>query len=66
MAAYTVVHGRDGDPAWGLAVCDLADGARCYARMEEPDLLAEAERNELVGARLELVPGEGNVNLVKR
>jgi hypothetical protein len=34
--------------------------------MEDSDLLAEAERRELVDARLELVPGEGNVNLVKR
>ena len=66
MAAYTVVHGRDGEADWGLAVCDLTDGTRCYARMEDPDLLIEAERRELVGARLELVPGEGNVNLVKR
>jgi acetyl-CoA C-acetyltransferase len=65
MAAYTVAHGRDGAADWGLAVCDLPDGARCYAKMEDADLLAEAERRELVGARLELVPGEGNVNLVK-
>jgi acetyl-CoA C-acetyltransferase len=66
MAAYTVAHGRDGSADWGLAVCDLSDGTRCYARMQDPDLLAEAERNELVGVRLELVPGDGNVNLVKR
>jgi acetyl-CoA C-acetyltransferase len=66
MAAYTVAHGRDGSADWGLAVCDLPDGARCYARMQDPDLLAEAERNELVGGRVELVPGDGNVNLVKR
>jgi acetyl-CoA C-acetyltransferase len=66
IAAYTVAHGRGGDADWGLAVCDLSDGTRCYARMEDPDLLAEAERAELVGARLELVPGERNVNLVKR
>ena len=57
---------RDGSADWGLAVCDLPDGARCYARMEDPELLAEAERDELVGARLELVPRDGNVNLVKR
>jgi acetyl-CoA C-acetyltransferase len=66
MAAYTVAHGRDGTADWGLAVCDLPDRTRCYARMQDPDLLDEAERSELVGARLELVPGDGNVNLVKR
>ena len=36
VAAYTVVHGRDGAPEWGVAVCDLPDGARrCYARIED-------------------------------
>jgi acetyl-CoA C-acetyltransferase len=66
IAAYTVAHGRDGEAEWGLAVCDLSDGARCYARMEDADLLADAERRELVGATVELVAGEGAVNLVKR
>jgi hypothetical protein len=33
--------------------------------MEDVDLLAEAERREMVGDRLELVPGDGNVNVVK-
>jgi acetyl-CoA C-acetyltransferase len=68
IAAYTVVHGRDGEAAWGLAVCDVADGsgARAYARMEDPALLADAESVELVGASVDLVAGEGNVNVVKR
>src|SRR6185436_2136494 len=28
VGAYSVVHGRDGRPEWGLLVCDLAGGAR--------------------------------------
>jgi acetyl-CoA C-acetyltransferase len=65
VATYTVAHGRDGAPEWGLAVCDLPDGARCYARVEDPDLLGEIEASEWVGAAIGLVPGEGHVNLVK-
>jgi acetyl-CoA C-acetyltransferase len=68
VAAYTVAHGRSGEAEWGVAVCDLPDGsgARVYARLEDADVLAEAERTELVGANVDLVPGEGNVNLLKR
>ena len=33
VATYSVVHGRDGGAEWGLAVCDLPDGGRCYARV---------------------------------
>jgi acetyl-CoA C-acetyltransferase len=65
VAAYTVAHDRGGAPEWGLAVCDLPDGTRAYARVEEPALLDAMEREEWVGARVELVPGGENVNLVK-
>ena len=66
VAAYTVAHGRDGAADWGLAVCDLPeDGVRCYARMEGADVLAEVEANECVGASVDLIAGEGDVNLVK-
>ena len=68
MAAYTVIHGRGGEAEWGIAVCDLPDdsGARAYARIDDPGLLAEAESTELVGAGVDLVTGEGNVNRLKR
>lgn len=62
VATYTVAHGRDGSPAWGLAVVDSASGARAYARIVDPDLLAEVEKVEWVGAEVELAAGEpGNV-----
>ena len=68
VAAYSVVHGKDGSPEWGVAVCDVpgtgSGGARCYARIAEPDLLADAEQTELVGRTLKLTTTEGNVNLV--
>ncbi len=69
VAAYSVVHDRDGEPEWGLLVCDLPGGERCYAKVLEPTALAEAERRELVGADVDLVPsrvetllGDGTLN----
>jgi hypothetical protein len=39
-----------------LLVCDLADGARTYAQVRDPDLCSEAERTELVGRNVWLSP----------
>ncbi len=72
VAAYSVAHGRDGSPEWGVAVCDVP-GGRCYARLEDADLLRGAEREELVGTTVTLetrtVPlmtgGEGPRNVVR-
>ncbi|MHB8669465.1 MAG: thiolase C-terminal domain-containing protein [Acidimicrobiales bacterium] len=67
VASYTVAHGRDGAPAWGLAICDVAPGVRAYARVEgdDQDLLADLESSEWVGRTVELVPGDGARNRVK-
>ncbi len=65
VATYSVVHGRDGSPEWAALVCDLpAPGgnssppdrpaARCYARLEDAEALEAAEREELIGQRVEL------------
>jgi acetyl-CoA C-acetyltransferase len=61
VAAYSVVHGGDGAAEWGVGVFDLPDGTRTYAKMVEPDLLASAEEEELVGRTLTLTTRE-NVN----
>jgi acetyl-CoA C-acetyltransferase len=61
VAAYSVVHGRDGEPEWGVAVCDVPDGGRTYAKMLDAGLLASAETEELVGRTLTLTTNE-NVN----
>jgi acetyl-CoA C-acetyltransferase len=61
VATYSVAHGRDGAPAWGLLVCDLPDGSRCYARSDEPAVLDAMERDEWVGARVDLAT-DGVVN----
>lgn len=58
IATYTVMHGRDGDPSHGAAICDLPGGARCYVRIVDPALLAMAEREELVGRSAEIGAGD--------
>jgi acetyl-CoA C-acetyltransferase len=57
VATYSVVHGRDGAAEWGLVVCDLPQGGRCYAKVLDAGLLAEMEATEWVGAAVEVVPG---------
>jgi acetyl-CoA C-acetyltransferase len=63
IAAYSVVHGRDGAADWALLVCDLEGGDRCYGRVVDADLLTELERSEWVGRRVELRSSEDNVNI---
>ncbi len=67
VAAYSVVHGPDGTPEWGLAVCDVPGGGRCYARIELPELLIEAETVEWVGrtVRIRSSAERDDLNLVE-
>jgi acetyl-CoA C-acetyltransferase len=64
LASYSVVHKREGRDA-GVAICDLPDGSRCYARVEGDDMLDSMERQEWVGREVELTGGEGEVNLIR-
>ena len=72
VVAYSVVHGRDGAPEWGVAVCDLPGGeARTYAKMTDAAMLVSVEERELVGSPVRLTPskvalatgGEGTANV---
>ena len=66
VAAYTVAHGRDGEPEWGLVIGDVADGPRAYGRVEDPDLLRRSRpRSGSAGPRYLEAGGRG-VNLVPR
>jgi acetyl-CoA C-acetyltransferase len=64
VAAYTVAHGRDGAAEWGLAVCDVPDGTRAYAKVLDPGLLDAIERDEWVGAEVTLADAGNAVNEV--
>lgn len=72
VAAYSIVHGREGGPEWGVAVCDVPGGeGRAYAKLLDAGLLAAAEEEELVGRVLTLSPtavelptgGDGQMNV---
>ncbi len=65
IASYTVAHGRDGAPEWGLVIGDLDDGTRAYGRVEDDELLTEMESTEWVGATVELSTTDAGVNLVR-
>ncbi len=64
VASYTVAHGRDGEPEWGLVIADLPEGDRGYARVDDAGLLAEMEATEWVGAEVDVVSADG-VNTVR-
>ena len=65
VASYTVAHAKGGEPEWGLVIADLPEGQRAYGRVEDPELLADMEQREWVGATVHLVAGDRGVNLVK-
>jgi acetyl-CoA C-acetyltransferase len=65
VATYAVVHDRDGERKWALAVCDLSDGTRGYAKVLDDGVLADMEADEWVGATVHLVDGGTGVNLIK-
>jgi acetyl-CoA C-acetyltransferase len=66
VAAYSVVHGRSGDPEWALLVCDVTPTERCYARVDgDADLLRDLEAAEWVG-RVVTVRADGAVNRASR
>ena len=54
-----MVHGRSGEPEWGLLVCDVDADVRCYGRVDDPDVLAEMEAREWVGTTVRLRADEG-------
>jgi acetyl-CoA C-acetyltransferase len=62
IVTYTVLHGRDGAAEWGLLVCDVDGDTRCYARVEDAQMLAELESTECVGRAVALTTDEKNVN----
>lgn len=62
IAAWSVWHGRDGAPATSLAVVELADGTRGYARTEDPDALAALSEGEWVGRTVRVEPGPDERN----
>lgn len=53
VAAYTVMYDRAGNPSHGAAICDLPDGNRIYASIDQ-SLLEKAINEEIVGQTFRL------------
>jgi acetyl-CoA C-acetyltransferase len=49
VEAYTVMHGRDGEPETGICAILTSEGARTWATSEEAEVLRQMEREEFVG-----------------
>jgi acetyl-CoA C-acetyltransferase len=62
IAAYTVEHNKSGLSA--LAICDLPDHTRCYARSEDQALCQAMEETEWVGRKV-ILHSENQVNTFK-
>ena len=57
VATFTVQYDRNQEPVDGVAICDVAEGVRGYARIVDPDVLALAADGEFVGRSVDLVQG---------
>jgi acetyl-CoA C-acetyltransferase len=57
VVTYSTVYDRTG-PEWTALICDLPDGTRCYARLEDPP----PADTDLLGATVTLVPGPRRVH----
>ena len=56
VATYTVSY-QGLVPTRTVAVCDTADGRRCAAVADDPELAAHAVGTELIGTRVRLDDG---------
>ncbi len=61
VATFSTTYGREG-PEWTALICDLPDGSRCYARLEEP----VEEGVDLADEEVTLLAGEKGVNTARR
>jgi acetyl-CoA C-acetyltransferase len=61
VVAWSTTYGRQG-PEWTALICELADGTRCYARLEEPP----AGDEDLAGQTVAVVTGDTGVTTAKR
>lgn len=61
IATFSTVHTREG-PEWTALICDLPDGSRCYARLEQP----APDEEDLAGQTVTLTTGDRGVITAQR
>ena len=60
VSTFSTTYGREG-PEWTALICDLPNGSRCYARLEE----AVHDDVDLAGQQVTLAPGEKGANTAR-
>jgi acetyl-CoA C-acetyltransferase len=60
VLAWSTNHGREG-PQWTATICELADGSRCYARIEEP----LPDGVDLAGRTVSVATGDNGVTTAR-
>ncbi len=60
VVTFSTVYSREG-PQWTALICDLPDGSRCYARLEE----APDDETDLAGEQVTLAPGPRGATLAR-
>jgi acetyl-CoA C-acetyltransferase len=65
VEAYTVMHDREGKPAYAIIVARLGNGERCWAMTgKDPDLFRAMEKEEFVGKKGRVTPGDDAPNIM--
>lgn len=62
IRAATVVHAIDGAPDHAIAVCELPDGTRCYARSDRPATMSAVTDGSWANADAAVRPGQNLQN----
>jgi len=65
LVAATVVHDTTGEPDHVIAICDLADDARCYARSTDDDVMTAISENDWTQRAVAIEPGEQGTNTIR-
>jgi acetyl-CoA C-acetyltransferase len=63
--AATVVHHGDGSAGHVVAICELPDGTRCYARSEHPDSIDVVATGAWVDEKAHVAPAEKGRNEIR-
>ncbi len=63
IRAATVVHASDGSPTHAIALCELPDGTRCYARSDRPATMSAVTDGSWANADAAVTQGQNSQNL---
>ncbi len=65
LVAATVVHDATGQPDHVIAICELADGARCYAKSTDDAVLTNVLEDQWVNQQVRIEPTGSQSNSIR-